>query len=221
MLDQVLDSVDGSGTTVLAALGFEDDPAERDKASHRLKRSLDIARDARSGVVSIRARAPDRALAETIVDNLVESLDGFLRIRRSTEGEARHAFLLGEIERAGAKLSAAEDRLMEFRTVNRVIDQSPALQREQAALNREIVFNEAVVVELRKQTEFLAITVQENLPAVMAIGPARSGIEAVYPVPVQSVVAGLLLFLFLGCMVIYIRSGILPFLHKELVQDRG
>lgn len=221
LLDRVLDTESENGKTILEALRFGDDPAEREKATRRIKRNLDITRDTRSRVIRIESRASSRVLAESIVNNLVATLDDFLRSRRSAEADNLHTFLLAEINRAGVNLSAAEDRLMEFRAVNRLIEQSPTLQREQSSLVREVSLNELVVVELRKQMEFQAIFSKDRQPAVIAIGPAKSGVEAVRPVAVQSIAASLLLFLALGCMAIYFRTGILPFLHKELARDRG
>ena len=221
LLERVLDAQGPAGITILESLGFEDDLGERDKAIHRLKRSLDVTRDSRSGVVSIKARASDPVLAEAIIDRLVHGLDEFMRSRRRTDAGNRHGFLLQEIGRSEATLSDAEDRLAEFRTDNRMIDQSPVLQREQAALNREVLFREAVVVELRKQAEFQAITAQEDLPSISTIGPPRAGSKPVRPIPAQSVVAGVLVLGALACMVIYFRSGVLPNLRKELAPDRA
>jgi len=219
-LDRLLDMRSSDEQTFLEKMGYENEPEARDAAVRELRRSIDVSRDMRTGVVVVEGRAGSPTMAEALVDSLTASLDRFLRGRRQAEATDRLLFLQTEIAGAEARLAKAEARVVEFQSQNRMIEQSPALRKEFAALEREVLLREAVMVELRKQAEVQAITSEESLASFRTVGAARAAVRPVRPRPVQSIAMALILFIILGCCIVYFRDGILPALKRDLGQGR-
>lgn len=216
VLDRVLTSAAADAQTVQAMLGFGAELAERERAVRHLRRLVSVTRNNRTGIVKVGVRTDDKALSRTIANHLVATLDEFLKQSQTRSATGQFEFLSREIERADESLDGAEKDLAAFRVRNRLIEQSPELQREASRLQREVVIRESVLIELRKQAEILKISANEEMPKVQVIEPARVYQEPIYPILYQSLLVGVLLLVFLTMAIIYVRAYLLPTITRQL-----
>jgi uncharacterized protein involved in exopolysaccharide biosynthesis len=207
VLDKLLDlSVPGGLGSVGAGLGGTTTAEDREKAIRRLRRMMSISRDNRSRTVEVRIQASSRELASALADSLGSSLNQYLGMVRRQDSSAQHEFLASELSSVLRTLESLESKLADFKSRNRLIAQSPDLQREETILRRDIMVKEAVLVEIQKQVELAGMGMRRHVPMTRQLEPARTYRRPVYPKLSQSLLLGLGIVAVLSVMWVYGRQ---------------
>lgn len=210
LLDQQFRAKDGTTKPLLAILstGDPDSYTTRMKALRRLrKRVVQAQKDSETGIVSLEVTTGSAALSADVANALTALLESYLIEVRQQDGTKNRAFIDDRLAEASAALAQAEEGLTEFREANRRISGSPELQRTEARLQRDLMIQEQVFLELRKQKEIADIESVKNTPVLKVLDPAQPPIRPSRPLRSLMVVAGLLLGAFLAVSWVVLRTA--------------
>ncbi|MFN8178342.1 MAG: GNVR domain-containing protein [bacterium] len=190
-------------------------PHDRDSHKTRMKaiRTLErnvvtAAKDEETGIVSLDVTTKNPHLSADVANALVGSLEAYLIALRQDEGRKNRTFIDGRLGDVSHELSAAEDRLTKFRQANRQIGSSPELQTEEARLQRDVMIQEQVFLELQKQKEIAEIEEVKNTPVIKVLDTAVPPIRPSRPMRVLMVAAALLLAAFASTTWVLLRAAL-------------
>jgi uncharacterized protein involved in exopolysaccharide biosynthesis len=109
---------------------------------------------------------PESRLSADVVNNLVESLDRYVRTKRRSYASEQRLYIARRLGQLKDSLTLAENALKDFRERNRMVAQSPELMLEQARLSRNVEILNAVFLELSKQLELVKIDEVKDTPII-------------------------------------------------------
>ncbi len=154
-------------------------------------------------VLNIKVTMPESDLSALVANNIVESLDNYIRTKRKSYASEQRFYIEKRLLQVKDSLSSAENKLKNFREENRLIA-SPALQLEQGRLLRNVDIMQAVYMELNKQLEIAKIDEIKETPVlnvkelakdpVIKAGPKRGVIFVV--IMFTSILLSALFFMF-------------------------
>lgn len=153
--------------------------------------STDVDRITRVLTVSI--RASDGSLCAEIANNIVKSLDEYVRTKRKSHASNQLFYIEKRLAQVKDSLRAAENRLEDFSLRNRSIEQSPELRLEQTRLSREVDIQQLIYMELTKQYELTKIDVIKDTPIVNIVEWVQNPIFS--PGPSKKMYLAIILFL--------------------------
>ncbi|HEV2716806.1 MAG TPA: GNVR domain-containing protein [Terriglobales bacterium] len=191
----------GGKATLTQVYGFDrEDPDWRDyKTVRKLRKTIEVDVNIRTGVVrfSVEARTPElaKALAETTLSALNEANVGLRQARAAAE----QAFTAGRAQASRSDLAVAESALAKFYERNRIAN-SPLLQLEESRLRRAVDMAQQVYVQLRLQEEQAAVQAVRNTPAITVIDPPLLPVKRSWPNRALGVAAGMLIGLTLAVL---------------------
>jgi len=116
-------------------------------------------------VLNIKATMPESDLSALVANNIVESLDHYIRTKRKSYASEQRFYIEKRLQQVNDSLSAAENKLKNFREENRLVA-SPALLLEQGRLMRNVDIQQAVYIELNKQLEIAKIDEIKETPVL-------------------------------------------------------
>jgi len=175
---------------------YEDKPEELRKR----KRFLDVKKiltdnlktelDKKTNVLKISVTMPESKLSSDVANNIVNSLDQYLRNKTKFRAKEQRIYLEKRIKQLKDSLFRAEENFKAFREKNRKIDKSPALLLEQKRLAREIEILQTVYAELNKHLELAKIEEIKDAPILNIMEYAQEPVRKAGP-------PKLLIFLFI------------------------
>ncbi len=124
----------------------------------------DVERDTK--ILTVQLRMPEGSLVAEVINNVVESLDIYVRTKRKSNAVNQRKYIQLRMLEVGDSLELFEDDLAAFRTHNKVIDVSPELQLEQARLSRRVDIQQTVFMELQRQLELAKIEEIKDTPII-------------------------------------------------------
>ena len=198
-------------TSLLAILAPKEDDshAARMKAVRRLrKRVVHAQKDSETGLVSLEVSTRAASLSADVANALTTLLETYLIEVRQQDGAKNRAFIDGRLTEASAALTGAEGRLTKFREANRRITGSPELQVVEGRLQRDVMIQEQVFLELRKQKEIADIEAVKNTPVLKVLDDAQAPIRPSKPLRTLMVAAGLLLGAFVSVTWVLLRTAL-------------
>jgi tyrosine-protein kinase Etk/Wzc len=152
----------------------EDSPVrDFEVALKKLQDNLDIDYDRATSIVTISDWMREPQLAADVLSNTVAELDKFFRTKRITSATEQRKWIEVRLGQVKDDLAKSEDKLEEFRKVNRATMNSPELQMAEARLIREVDINSAEYVELKRQYEIIKIQEIKNTPVINVMDAAR------------------------------------------------
>jgi uncharacterized protein involved in exopolysaccharide biosynthesis len=116
-------------------------------------------------VLDIKVTMPESDLSALVANNIVESLDNYIRTKRKSYASEQRFYIEKRLMQVKDSLSAAENKLKNFREENRLVA-SPALLMEQGRLLRNVNIMQAVYIELNKQLEIAKIDEIKETPVL-------------------------------------------------------
>jgi uncharacterized protein involved in exopolysaccharide biosynthesis len=144
--------------------------------------------DQKTKVLKIQVTMPESGLSAQVANNIVESLDNYIRTKRKSFASEQRFYIQKRLGQVKDSLTNAENKLKEFREENRLVA-SPALLLEQGRLLRNVEILQTVYVELNKQLEIAKIDEIKETPVLnveelakdpmIKAGPKRAVIFAV------------------------------------------
>ena len=128
------------------------------------KISTDV--DRMTKILNVTVTMPEAQLSADVVNNLVKSLDRYIRTQRKSNATEQSFYLEKRTKQIKDSLNIAENALKNFREQNRITSQSPNLLLEQARLARNVEILQTVYVELTKQLEIAKIDEIKDAPVL-------------------------------------------------------
>ncbi|MGB8318750.1 MAG: hypothetical protein WCE54_11535 [Ignavibacteriaceae bacterium] len=116
-------------------------------------------------VLNIKVTMPESELSALVANNIVESLDHYIRTKRKSYASEQRFYIEKRLMQVKDSLTAAENKLKNFREENRLVA-SPALFLEQGRLLRNVDIQQAVFIELNKQLEIAKIDEIKETPVL-------------------------------------------------------
>lgn len=126
---------------------------------------LETDLDRLTKVLNIKVTMPESDLSALVANNIVESLDNYIRTKRKSYASEQRFYIEKRLLQVKDSLSAVENRLKNFREENRLVA-SPALMLEQGRLLRNVDIMQAVYIELNKQLEIAKIDEIKETPVL-------------------------------------------------------
>ncbi len=142
-----------------------------------IKNSLKTSVDRFTKVLTIQVTLRESQLSADVVNNLVFSLDEFVREKRKSYAIEQRQYIEKRRHQVSDSLMAAEERLKLFKLSNKSYSSSPELLLESTRLMRTIETNSAVLYELTKQYELAKIEEIKDTPVINVQELARDPIQ--------------------------------------------
>lgn len=156
---------------ILGAQG--DTPAMRLwNAAKKLSSHLEVHTDVRTGIVTLTVEHTSPELAASVATAFVEELERFNRNARQSQARARREFTENRVAVASHDLQAAEDSLRAFLLHNRQFEGSPTLRFENERLERALMVQRELYLQLRRELDAARIAEVDDLPAITVVEPA-------------------------------------------------
>jgi uncharacterized protein involved in exopolysaccharide biosynthesis len=189
---------------VMAFLGVTDaDTARATAMAVRQLQTIVVGdMNPRTGIVTLSATTNSAALAQQVAQRALDELISFNLRTRRTQASGERRFGEQRLDEVAGELRAAEQRLQEFRESNRVIDLSPALQRREGQLVRDVQRFEDVYTGLGRSVEQAKIDEMRDMPSLLVLdpparpfsaNPRRALLKAVFAAIVGGTLAALIL----------------------------
>lgn len=167
---------------------------QRARAVTRLLDRLSAVTAAKTGVITVSARANDATLAASIAARAVAVVDSLNRTTRRSQASAERRFTEQRVDSARRELRTAEGALESFLARNRDIRDAPALLFTNDRLAREVALRQQVYVTLSQAFEQARIDEVRDTPVLTVIEPpiaaGRRGIVAIAQALVAWTLAG-------------------------------
>lgn len=176
-------SINGRRLAVLDLLDASGDSPE-DRLEDGIKSLPDyvtIRTDDQSNLVTLRVLAPSPETAEAMVQSFLRAVNIITMSSLNAGGSFEWRFAQGQADSAQDVLRKAEDALRDFYRANRNFASSPALQTEEARLQRDIQIRRDVYLTLVQQAEAAKLQAVRNTPAITIVQPPQASVEKASP----------------------------------------
>jgi uncharacterized protein involved in exopolysaccharide biosynthesis len=147
------------------------EPASRQRAAavRGLAGRIQVLPDARSNLVTVRLTMADAALAESVLQRLIELVQEFNIEKRQTSAAAERRFVEGRLQAAERELRAAEAELERFMSRNRRWRESSLLSLQATQLQARVSLRQDVYTSLAQSFEKARIDEVRNTPVITVI----------------------------------------------------
>ncbi|MBK7379711.1 MAG: hypothetical protein IPJ03_12000 [Ignavibacteriales bacterium] len=122
--------------------------------------------DAATSALSIVVTMPAPKLAAEVANNLLISLDDYMKNKRQSSAKNTRIYLEGRVDALLDSLTQAENKLKKFNEQNRMIAQSPQLILEQSRLQRNVQVYNTTYSTLRSSLEAAKLEEVKDVPVV-------------------------------------------------------
>lgn len=117
--------------------------------------------------ITVQTKWPD--LSKEVADRALELINHFNEGSRSSRAHTERQFVEGRLVVARDSLTSAEDRLRRFLEQNRTYTNSPMLVLEHDRLQRQVDFNQQVVITLMQSAEQARIQEVRDTPVITVV----------------------------------------------------
>ena len=144
--------------------------------------------DRMTKILNVTVTMPEPQLSADVANNLVKSLDLYIRTQRKSYATEQSFYIEKRTEQVKDSLAAAENKLKAFREQNRMVMQSPNLLLEQGRLMRNVEILQTVFIELTKQLEIAKIDQIKDAPVVNVKEYAKNPVKKAGPKRASSLI---------------------------------
>jgi len=120
----------------------------------------------RTGVVDISVETDKNWLSKEIMDTLIDLFMDYNEQTRTSKARKDRIFIEEQLEKAEKLFNIAEEKLTEHRNKNRMIDDSPELQRERGRLQLEYEICRTNYVNFKNEYDMAALKEVKETPEV-------------------------------------------------------
>ena len=161
----------GDSVALIALLGATGStiPLRLENGIEKLAKGTDVSVNARTGVITLRVTSRWPGLAHDVAKTFLTTINDFNLHRRTTQAALRRRFAEERSADALAELRRNEDALREFQIRNRSTTNSPTLQSEQRAIERQISISQDVYLATRQQLESARMEEVNDTPVITVI----------------------------------------------------
>lgn len=165
--------------TLLEVLGAPD----RDVAVQRLSGLLDVQKDLKSGVLTVKVTLPSADLAQEVNQALMTELEAFLVQLRNERGKATAAFMAERVRATRAELEDALGRFLGFASRNRgyAFSLDPLVKVEGQKLEYEVEYRKQVLLRLQQQVDAAIIEEKDATPVMSMLDRPTLPIQKTRP----------------------------------------
>ncbi|MFZ4621890.1 MAG: hypothetical protein ACOYNS_15115 [Bacteroidota bacterium] len=128
-------------------------------------------------IISITVKMPERKLSEDVANEVIKSLDEYIRTKRKSYASMQRFYLEKRIRQVSDSLRSAEEALKYFRETNKSLGQSAELMLKQERLTRLTQIQTTIYIELIKQVEFAKLDEIRDAPVLNVKEFAKDPIE--------------------------------------------
>jgi uncharacterized protein involved in exopolysaccharide biosynthesis len=129
-----------------------------------LNKRIRTVMDRETKVLTVELRMPEGKLTAEVLNNIVGSLDNYVRTKRKSNASNQRIYIEKRLEQVKDSLKVAEDMLAEFRMRNKILDFSPQLQLVQTRFVRNVEIQQTISMELVRQVELAKIEEIRDTP---------------------------------------------------------
>ncbi len=144
--------------------------------------------DRMTKILNVTVKMPEAQLSADVANNLVKSLDLYIRTQRKSYATEQSFYLEKRTSQIKDSLINVENRLKNFREQNRVTSQSPKLLLEQGRLMRNVEILQTVFIELTKQLEIAKIDQIKDAPVLNVKEYAKNPVKKAGPKRASSLI---------------------------------
>lgn len=184
--------IDGDSMTLVDAYGIEanlEPDLRHAQALARLEETVQASANGDAGVVHVRVEAESPGLAVQINRRLLELVNEFNLLKRTSQAREEREFVENRLAEARRELEQAEELLEAFLEANRTYQTSPTLTFDANRLNREVELRQSVVASLAQGYELARIEEIRATPVITVVdAPERNVFQPGWLVP--AVMAG-------------------------------
>lgn len=166
--------------------------------------------DDQAKLVTLHVLGPSPEAAAGVAEAFLRAVNTIALSSLTSGGSFEWRFAQAQADSALDALRQAEDALLTFQRANRSVTSSPALQVEEARLQRAIQIKRDIYVTLVQQAEAAKLQAARNTPAVSIVQPPQASSEKASPqLPVWAL-TGVLGALTLVLSWLYVIEPVLP-----------
>lgn len=140
----------------------------------KLQQRAGASASARTGVVFVRIWMQEPALAEAVLERILELVGDYNVSTRQSQARAERQFTERRLAESRAELRAAEERLSQFVGGNRAYVESASLRFQQERLEREVSMRQQVYQQLAQSFEQARIEEVRDTPVLSLVEPPRA-----------------------------------------------
>ncbi len=179
----------------------------RELAFRKMRRQVDAVLDNRTGVLTIRVRAPEPHIAAGIANSLDSLLQDFTVSAATSQAGQNRRFIEGRLAEISSSLARAEEDLRRFREGNLRIGNAPRLLLEEGRLTRAVREQEEIYLTLQRQRELAKIEENRDVPTLNVLDPAATPVFRHSPKRAVMSIIGLLIGALVSFAFIAIRAA--------------
>lgn len=147
-------------------------PADtRVAAMHTLVKHFTAVHSPKTGLIKLAVTTESPALSKQLADTLLATLNDFNLRRRQTQAGEERRFVERRLTEARAEVRDAEDRLRAFLSSNRLYETSPDLILQHDRLQREVLFQQALLTTLAQSYEVARVDEVRDTPLISIVEP--------------------------------------------------
>lgn len=157
--------------------------SDRDVAVQRLSGLLDVQKDLKSGVLTIKVTLPSADLAQNVNLALMAELETFLVQLRNERGRATAEFMAERVRATRADLEEALTRFLGFASRNRgyAFSPDPLVKVEGQKLEYEVEYRKQVLLRLQQQVDAAIIEEKDATPVISMLDRPTLPIQKTRP----------------------------------------
>ena len=169
-------------------------------------------------ILFIKVRMPESQLAADVANTVAGSLDEYVRNTRKSYASNQRFYIQKRMNEVEDSLTIWENKLKDFNTQNRVIDQSPDLMLEQDRISRNVELFKGVDLQLHQQFELAKIEEIKDAPVLNLMEPVKDPV--VKAGPQRILIAVLVMFWSIVFSILYLIFGSAAKQKLQLILDR-
>ena len=133
---------------------------------------IELNKDARTGILTLRSNAPDPQLAYDLNVYTLDWISDYIRNSLQTQAREKRSFIEERLSEVRADLRRSENALVRFKKRN-IMSSSPNIVVEEGRLTRQVTLNQEMYLELQKQYEMARIEELDDQTLVQVVRSAE------------------------------------------------
>ncbi|KMQ51295.1 lipopolysaccharide biosynthesis protein [Chitinispirillum alkaliphilum] len=169
---------------------------------------IDLSKDVRTGILTLRSNAPDPQLAYDLNTYTLDWISDYIRNSLQTQAREKRSFIEERLSEVRADLQRSENALARFKERN-IMSTSPKVVVEEGRLTRQVTLNQEMYLQLQKQYEMARIEELDDQTLVQVVRSAEVPVRRSRPKRTQMVIISSLVGVLLGLLMAFVHNCLL------------
>lgn len=166
-------------------------------------KSITIETDVQSPIVKVYCETIDPELSAELLSVILGEIEKFNNQVRNIKARINLVFVEKRLNDTKVELQKAEEKLNQFRKINKHITDSPDLQLQLGRLMREVEIKEEIFLTLSKEYELAKIQEIKDAPVIDVIEKPVSPFYKSYPKRIKTMIFSIILSFFISFILVY------------------